>query len=50
VISLDGGGGGIYAGAVEVTRAKPERHLAEVAAWRARSAASATPPAKVQGA
>jgi pyruvate,orthophosphate dikinase len=50
VISLDGGGGGIYVGAVEVTRAKPERHLAEVAAWRARSAASATPPAKVQGA
>jgi len=46
VISLDGGGGGIYAGAVDVVRTKPERHLAEVASWRASSTASATRPAR----
>ncbi len=40
VLSLDGGGGGIYAGAVEILRAKPERYLAAVASWRA-----ALPPA-----
>jgi pyruvate,orthophosphate dikinase len=45
VISLDAGSGCIYAGAVEILRAKPERHLAEVASWRATSTASATRPA-----
>ena len=45
VISLDGGGGGIYAGAVEIVRAKPDKHLAEVASWRARLPAPATRPA-----
>ncbi|MGP1677476.1 MAG: hypothetical protein ACTS6J_10000, partial [Burkholderiales bacterium] len=34
VISLDGGAGEIYAGAVDIVRAKPERELAAVAAWR----------------
>lgn len=34
VISLDGSGGGIYAGAVEIVRARPERELAAVASWR----------------
>jgi len=44
VISLDGGGGGIYAGAVEVVRAKPELHLAALASWRAKAPAPRTPP------
>jgi len=44
LISLDGGGGGIYAGAVEIVRAKPEKHLAELASWRARSGVSAARP------
>lgn len=48
VISLDGGGGGIYAGAVEIVRAKPERHLAEVASWRARPTSSAMRPARAR--
>ena len=39
VIALDGGAGGVYAGAVDIVRAKPERELAAVASWRA------TPPA-----
>jgi pyruvate,orthophosphate dikinase len=34
VISLDGGAGEIYAGAVDIVRARPERELAAVAAWR----------------
>ena len=34
VISLDGGGA-IYAGAVDILRAKPQRYLATVASWRA---------------
>jgi pyruvate,orthophosphate dikinase len=34
VISLDGGGGGVYLGAVEIVRARPERYLAAVASWR----------------
>ncbi len=34
VISLDGGAGEIYAGAVDIVRAKPERELAVVASWR----------------
>ncbi len=34
VISLDGGAGGVYAGAVDIVRAKPERELAAVASWR----------------
>jgi len=34
VISLDGGDGGVYSGAVEIVRAKPERELAAVASWR----------------
>jgi pyruvate,orthophosphate dikinase len=36
-ISLDGGAGGIYSGAVEIVRTKPERELAVVASWRAKS-------------
>ena len=36
-ISLDGGAGGIYSGAVEIVRAKPERDLAAVASWRRKS-------------
>ena len=35
MISLDGAGGGIYAGPVEIVRTRPERHLAVVASWRA---------------
>jgi pyruvate,orthophosphate dikinase len=42
VISLDGGAGGVYAGAVNIVRAKPERELAAVASWRAPSPASRT--------
>jgi pyruvate,orthophosphate dikinase len=34
VISLDGGAGEIYAGAVDIVRARPERELAAVASWR----------------
>jgi len=34
VISLDGSGGAVYAGAVDIERAKPERELAAVASWR----------------
>jgi pyruvate, orthophosphate dikinase len=37
VISLDGGAGGVYAGAVDIVRAKPERELAVVASWQAQS-------------
>jgi len=43
VISLDGGAGGVYAGAVEIVRAKPERELAAVASWRAQLPSSRTP-------
>jgi pyruvate, orthophosphate dikinase len=43
VISLDGGAGEIYPGAVDVVRAKPERELAAVASWRAPS-----PPRRAQ--
>ncbi len=43
VISLDGGAGGVYAGAVDIVRAKPERELAAVASWRAQSPPSRTP-------
>ncbi len=37
VISLDGGAGGVYSGAVDIVRAKPERELALVASWQAQS-------------
>ena len=40
VISLDGGAGEIYAGAVDVVRARPVRELAAVASWRAQPGAS----------
>jgi pyruvate,orthophosphate dikinase len=43
VISLDGSGGGIYAGAVEIVRTKPERLLAAVAAWRGANAPARRP-------
>jgi len=43
VIALDGGAGGVYAGAVDIVRAKPERELAAVASWRAQSPSSRTP-------
>lgn len=42
VISLDGNAGGIYSGAVDIVREKPERELAAVASWRAQAAASRT--------
>jgi pyruvate, orthophosphate dikinase len=52
VIALDGGAGGIYAGAVDIVRARPESELAAVASWRAqlpvprkqRRRAAAPPP------
>jgi pyruvate,orthophosphate dikinase len=37
MLSLDGGAGGVYAGSVDIVRAKPERELALVASWRAQS-------------
>jgi len=37
VISLDGGAGEIFQGAVDIVRAKPEHELAAVASWRAQS-------------
>ena len=37
VISLDGGAGGVYAGAVDIVRARPERELAAVASWRGKA-------------
>lgn len=37
LISLDGTAGGVYAGAVEILRARPERELAAVASWRAQA-------------
>ena len=37
VISLDGGAGGVYVGAVDIVRAQPERELALVASWQAQS-------------
>ena len=46
VISLDGGGGGVYSGAVEIVRAKPERDLAAIASWRAKSPPPRTKPAR----
>ena len=46
VISLDGAGGGIYAGPVEIVRTKPERHLAAVASWRATPRVPRKQPAK----
>jgi pyruvate,orthophosphate dikinase len=46
VISLDGGGGGVYSGAVEIVRARPERHLAAVASWRAKSLPPRPKPAR----
>ena len=42
VISLDGGAGEIYAGAVDIVRAKPERELAVVASWRGEARAKPT--------
>lgn len=42
VIALDGGAGEIYTGAVDIVRARPERELAVVASWRARSPSSRT--------
>jgi pyruvate,orthophosphate dikinase len=48
VISLDGGAGGVYAGAVDIVRAKPERELAAVASWRAQSPASRIPARRRQ--
>ena len=41
VISLDGNAGGVYSGAVDIVREKPERELAAVASWRAQAPASA---------
>src|SRR5450756_2890132 len=46
VISLDGGDGGVYSGAVEIVRARPERDLAAVASWRAKSPPPRTKPAR----
>jgi pyruvate, orthophosphate dikinase len=43
LISLDGGAGEIYPGAVDIVRAKPERELAAVASWRAQP-----PPSRTQ--
>jgi pyruvate,orthophosphate dikinase len=43
LIALDGGAGGVYLGAVDIVREKPERELAAVASWRAQSPASPTP-------
>ena len=43
MLSLDGGAGGVYAGSVDIVRAKPERELALVASWRAQSAPKRTP-------
>jgi pyruvate,orthophosphate dikinase len=40
VISLDGNAGGVYSGAVDIVREKPERELAAVASWRAPAPAS----------
>jgi len=37
LLTLDGDGGGIYAGALPVTRERPEAELAEVARWQASS-------------
>jgi pyruvate, orthophosphate dikinase len=48
VISLDGGDGGVYSGAVEIVRAKPERYLAAVASWRAKSPPARTKPARLR--
>ncbi len=45
VISLDGGGGGVYSGAVEIVRAKPEHDLAAVASWRGETRAKRARPA-----
>jgi pyruvate,orthophosphate dikinase len=45
VIALDGGAGEIYAGAVDIVRARPERELAVVASWRAPAPPS---PARVR--
>ena len=42
VISLDGGAGEIYAGAVDIVRAKPEPELAVVASWRGEARAKPT--------
>jgi pyruvate, orthophosphate dikinase len=42
VISLDGNAGGVYSGAVDIVREKPERELAAVASWRAQAPASRT--------
>jgi len=42
VISLDGGAGGVYAGAVDIVRARPERELAAVASWLAQVPAART--------
>ena len=42
MISLDGGAGEIYAGAVDIVRAKPERELAVVASWRGEARAKPT--------
>ena len=42
LISLDGGAGEVYPGAVDIVRAKPERELAAVASWRAQSHPSRT--------
>ena len=40
VVSLDGDGGGIYLGAIEVVSERPERELAAIAAWHRGAAAS----------
>ena len=45
IISLDGGGGGVYSGVVEVVRARPERELAAVSSWCATSPPARTPSA-----
>jgi pyruvate, orthophosphate dikinase len=39
VVSLDGNGGGIYRGKINVVSEKPERELAAIAAWRHRATA-----------
>jgi len=49
VISLDGGAGAVYLGAVDIVRTRPERELAAVASWRAQLPASGGTPARHRG-
>ena len=50
VISLDGGAGEIYSGAVDVVRARPVRELAVVASWRVQPSAARTQTRSRRGA